>query len=119
MSRRARIECTKELRTIVEERIQTLLEDELEESLNHLGGDPDLPPFLTNPDSPIEDIDLPVNGPGVLRPGVSRAANFLCKDELTLISIDKRCNGVNDCPQTETLSGGEDEEGCEGSGQVA
>ena len=27
-----------ELRTIVEERIQTLLEDELEESLNHLGG---------------------------------------------------------------------------------
>jgi len=119
MSRRARIECTKELRTIVEERIQTLLEDELEESLNHLGGDPDLPPFLTNPDSPIEDIDLPVNGPGVLRPGVSRAANFLCKDQLTLISIDKRCNGVNDCPQTETLSGGEDEEGCEGSGQVA
>ena len=30
----------------------------------------------------------------------------------------QRCNGVNDCPQTETLSGGEDEEGCEGSGQV-
>ena len=25
---------------------------------------------------------------------------------------------MNDCPQTETLSGGEDEEGCEGSGQV-
>ena len=34
--------------------------------------DPDLPPFLSDPDSPIEDIDLPVNGPGVLRPGVSR-----------------------------------------------
>ena len=31
--------------------------------------DPELPPFLSNPeDSPIEDIDLPVNGPGVLRP---------------------------------------------------
>ena len=30
----------------------------------------------------------------------------------------QRCNGVNDCPQTESLSGGEDEEGCEGSGQV-
>ena len=125
-----------ELRTTVEERIQTLLKDELEESLNNLGGwfsfpkqsssscwwsslswldrpyiciaisrDPDLPPFLSDPDSPIEDIDLPVNGPGVLRPGVSRlgngnvhracydwiifrAANFLCKDKVTLISID-------------------------------
>jgi len=119
MSRRARIQCTKELRKIVEGRIQTLLKDELEESLNNLGGDPDLPPFLSNPDSPIEDIDLPVNGPGVLRPGVSRAANFLCKDGATLISIDKRCDGKSDCPLTETSSGGEDEENCEGSGQVA
>jgi len=119
MSRRARIECTKELRTIVEGRIQTLLEEELEESLNNLGGDPELPPFLSDPDSPIEDIDLPVNGPGVLRPGVSRAANFLCKDGATLLSIDKRCDGKNDCPLTETSSGGEDEEECaEGSGQV-
>jgi len=119
LSRRARIECTKELRTTVEDRIQTLLEAELEESLNNLGGDPDLPPFLSDPDSPIEDIDLPVNGPGVLRPGVSRAANFLCKDGATLLSIDKRCDGKNDCPLTETSSGGEDEEECaEGSGQV-
>ena len=192
-----------ELRTTVEERIQTLLKDELEESLKNLGGwfsfskqsssscwwsslswldrpyiciaisrDPDLPPFLSDPDSPIEDIDLPVNGPGVLRPGVSRlgngnvhracydwiifrAANFLCKDKVTLISIDwvsfiitlmwnediwkswwgwgklqwwschsliqiyhQRCDGKNDCPLTETSAGGEDEENCEGSGQV-
>ena len=29
------------------------------------------------------------------------------------------CDGKNDCPLTETSSGGEDEEGCaEGSGQV-
>jgi len=121
MSRRARIQCTKELRTTVEGRIQTLLKYELEESFNNLGGDPELPPFLSNPDeSPIEDIDLPVNGPGVLRPGVSRAANFLCKDGTTLISIDKRCDGTSDCPLTETSSGGEDEENCaEGSGQVA
>jgi len=119
MSRRARIQCTKELRTTVEGRIQTLLKYELEESFNNLGGDPELPPFLSNPDdSPIEDIDLPVNGPGVLRP--SRAANFLCKDGATLISIDKRCDGKNDCPLTETSSGGEDEDDCpEGSGQVA
>ena len=31
----------------------------------------------------------------------------------------KMCDGKNDCPLTETSSGGEDEEGCaEGSGQV-
>jgi len=139
LSRRARIECTKELRTVVEGRIQTLLEDELEESLNNIGGDPELPSFLSDPDSPIEDIDLPVNGPGVLRPKVTRpvcewpwgpasrgpyveggwscwAANFLCKDGSTLISIDKRCDGNSDCPLTEISSGGEDEESCEGSG---
>ena len=39
--------------------------------------DPELPPFLSDPDSPIEDIDLPVNGPGVLRPGVSRLSLVL------------------------------------------
>ena len=39
--------------------------------------EPELPPFLSDPDSPIEDIDLPVNGPGVLRPGVSRLSLVL------------------------------------------
>ena len=39
--------------------------------------EPELPPFLSDPDSPIEDIDLPVNGPGVLRPGVSRLSMVL------------------------------------------
>ena len=43
--------------------------------MTSISRDPDLPPFLSDPDSPIEDIDLPVNGPGVLRPGVSRLAN--------------------------------------------
>ena len=30
----------------------------------------------------------------------------------------QRCDGNSDCPLTETSSGGEDEENCEGSGQV-
>ena len=30
----------------------------------------------------------------------------------------QRCDGKNDCPLTETSAGGEDEENCEGSGQV-
>ena len=29
-------------------------------------------------------------------------------------SISQVCGGLDDCPGTETLDGGEDEEGCEG-----
>ena len=38
---------------------------------------------------------------------------------IILDSFKQRCDGKNDCPLTETSTGGEDEENCdEGSGQV-
>ena len=54
-----------------------------------ISSDPDLPPFLSNPDSPIEDIDLPVNGPGVLRPGVSRLVLLMVFMVLMMMMMER------------------------------
>ena len=35
-------------------------------------------------------------------------------DVMVPYSISQVCGGLDDCPGTETLDGGEDEEGCEG-----
>merc|ERR1712001_130017 len=42
--------------------------------------------------------------------------NFSCKDYHTCVPACRRCDGVSDCPRTEITEGGEDEEGCESSG---
>jgi len=41
---------------------------------------------------------------------------FCCNDLKTALNSDQVCNGISECPMTETTPGGEDEEGCEGSG---
>jgi len=41
---------------------------------------------------------------------------FCCNDLKTQLRRDQVCNGISECPMTETTHGGEDEEGCEGSG---
>jgi len=45
-----------------------------------------------------------------------QAPGFLCKDGLTCLSPAQVCDGVADCPRHEEGEGGEDEEGCSGSG---
>merc|ERR1712226_1352251 len=42
--------------------------------------------------------------------------NFCCKDQQTWFHDDKVCDGVADCPLTETSQGGEDVTACEGCG---
>jgi len=41
---------------------------------------------------------------------------FCCNDLKTALNTDQVCNGIMECPMTETTPGGEDEEGCAGSG---
>merc|ERR1719222_1618496 len=41
---------------------------------------------------------------------------FCRTDIKTQLETDQVCNGINECPLTEDNDGGEDEEGCEGSG---
>merc|ERR1712037_1094477 len=45
-----------------------------------------------------------------------QAPGFLCKDGLTCVGPAQVCDGISDCPQHEEGEGGEDEEGCAGSG---
>merc|ERR1711892_364430 len=67
MSRIQRISCTKELRNTMEERVTTLLKNELDATFNQL--DTEVPDFLTGDgDGPITDIDLPADQQGVVRP---------------------------------------------------
>merc|ERR1712109_109806 len=90
LSRFQRISCIKGLRNQLEDRTAELLQFELENSLAAINNEQ-----------------------------AAEAGFFLCKDGLTRISSNRMCDGKNDCPLTETSSGGEDEEGCaEGSGQV-
>merc|ERR1719331_3514130 len=45
-----------------------------------------------------------------------QAPGFLCTDGLTCVGPAQVCDGISDCPQHEESEGGEDEEGCSGSG---
>jgi hypothetical protein len=45
-----------------------------------------------------------------------QAPGFLCKDGLTCAAPAQVCDGLADCPRHEEGEGGEDEEGCSGSG---
>jgi len=45
-----------------------------------------------------------------------QAPGFLCKDGLTCIGPAQLCDGMADCPRHEEGEGGEDEDGCSGSG---
>ena len=45
-----------------------------------------------------------------------QAPGFLCKDGLTCVAPAQLCDGMADCPRHEEGEGGEDEDGCSGSG---
>jgi len=57
----------------------------------------------------------------LLDPGECVCDHFLCGDQLTCLPPSKLCDGVADCPLSETSEGGEDEEGSacweDGSGE--
>jgi len=40
---------------------------------------------------------------------------FCCNDFKTALNSDQVCNGISECPMTETTPGGEDEDSCEGT----
>merc|ERR1719331_71774 len=45
-----------------------------------------------------------------------QAPGFLCTDRITCVGPAQVCDGISQCPQHEEGEGGEDEEGCSGSG---
>jgi len=49
---------------------------------------------------------------------IGTKGQFCCSDLKTQLTTDQVCDGKSDCPMTETSHGGEDEEGCEGSGPI-
>jgi len=48
--------------------------------------------------------------PEELDPGECLCDHFLCGDGLTCVSPNKLCDGISDCPLSETSQGGEDED---------
>ena len=54
--------------------------------------------------------------PGGRSLGPGQQEEFTCEDGETRLAGSQVCDGLVDCPVTETGPGGEDEEGCEGSG---
>ena len=75
---------------------------------------------LPEPSNDIARLPKPTPAPAattVFDPLPScQAPGFLCKDGLTCVAPAQLCDGMADCPRHEEGEGGEDEDGCSGSG---
>ena len=56
--------------------------------------------------------------PGDPVDGLCPSGQWLCADNATCIFDDKKCDGNNDCPQSENGEGGEDEDECESGSEL-
>merc|ERR1712181_20614 len=58
----------------------------------------------------VDDSSKCKADPTQLHPGECLCGHFLCGDAFTCVHPNKLCDGIADCPLSETSQGGEDEE---------